>query len=84
MPAGSNIVHEYFKKDLPGGKILLKVDPIRWTAIELNIPNEGEPSAQELELKEDFRSDLTAGGFNASSPLEFNLYDAGLIGQGSE
>ena len=75
----SNIVHQYFKKDHNGVKILLKVDPIRLQAIELSISAQGEPSVRDLEFGADMEAKITAAGFVATGPFEFNLYDAGLL-----
>jgi len=80
----SNIVHQYFKKDQPGLKILLKVDVIRLRAIELIVPDKGELSWNEIEIQEGTVDQLVAGGFKETGPLEFNLYDAGLTGPRTE
>lgn len=80
----SNIVHQYFKKEADGGKILLKVDPLRLQGIELSIPAKGEPAWRELEFSEDVDKELAAAGFQAIGPFEFNLYEAGLIGPETE
>ena len=77
---GSNIVHQYFKKDHDGVKILLKVDPIRRLGVELTIPAEGEPSVRDLEFGGDMDEKILAQGFEPTGPFEFNLYDAGLLG----
>jgi len=76
----SNIVHQYFKKDHNGVKILLKVDPIRLQAIELSIPAKGDPSVRDLEFGTDIEEKIIAAGFEPTGPFEFNLYDAGLLG----
>jgi hypothetical protein len=77
--SSSNIVHQYFKKDHQGVKILLKVDPIRLQAIELSIPPQGEPSVRDLEFGTDMEENILASGFEPTGPFEFNLYDAGLL-----
>lgn len=65
-------------------KILLKVDPIRLRGVELTIPDSGEPSAREFDLEPDIFEQLKAEGFSVASPLEFHLYDAGLISPGAQ
>jgi hypothetical protein len=77
---GSNIVHQYFKKDRDGVKILLKVDPIRRLAIELTIPAGGDPTVRDLTFGEDMDKEIATQGFEPTGPFEFNLYDAGLLG----
>ena len=66
--------------DRDGAKILLKVDPIRFQAIELTIPSRGEATWREMEFTEEFDSEIAARGFEATGPFEFNLYEAGLLG----
>jgi hypothetical protein len=76
--ASSNIVHQYFKKEFEGSKILVKVNPIHWTGIEIAIDPDGNAEAREMEFDAEILDDLKVDGFEASSPLEFNLYYSGL------
>jgi hypothetical protein len=76
--ASSNIVHQYFKKELEGSKILVKVNPIHWNGMEIVIDANGEAEGRELEFDAAIFDDLKADGFEPSSPLEFNLYYSGL------
>jgi hypothetical protein len=78
MAKGSNIVHQYFKKEFEDFTILVRVNPIQWKGTELTLPKNGEPEVRELDFDEDIFEDLRADGFNESSPLEFNLYYSGL------
>jgi hypothetical protein len=78
MAKGSNIVHQYFKKELEEAKILVKVNPIMFTGTEITLFKNGEPEVRELEFDEEIFDDLKADGFEESSPLEFNLYFSGL------
>jgi hypothetical protein len=80
----SNIVHQYFKKDLTGMKILMKVDVLRLRAVELRVPDDGPLSWEETDINEDAVNQLMADGFQQSGPLEFNLYEAGLAGPRTE
>jgi hypothetical protein len=79
MGKGSNIVHQYFKKDFEGHKILVKVNPITYFGSEITIPKEGEAEFRELEFDAEIFEDLKADGFVEASPLEFNLYLSGLV-----
>lgn len=79
MAKGSNIVHQYFKKELDGGKILVKVDPIHFSGTEITVPEKGEPELREMEFDAEIFDDLKADGFQDASPLEFNLYLNGLV-----
>ena len=75
----SNIVHQYFKKEFDGAKIMVKVNPIQLKGTELVITKEGKVESRDLEFDEDILSDLKEDGFEDASPLEFNLYQSGLV-----
>jgi hypothetical protein len=77
MGKDSNIVHQYFKKEEEDLKILVKVNPITFFGTEITVTPEGT-ELQELEFDEEIFEDLKADGFAEASPLEFNLYVAGL------
>jgi hypothetical protein len=74
----SNIVHQYFKKEIENAKIMVKVNPIQLKGTELTIAEDGTVEARDLEFDEDILEDLKVDGFEEASPLEFNLYQAGL------
>lgn len=80
MAKSQNIVHQYFKKELPEGKILVKVDPIQFKGTEISISNDGNMEIRDMKFDEEIFEDLKADGFIACSPLEFNLYESGLAG----
>jgi hypothetical protein len=77
--SSSNIVHQYFKKENEEGKTLLKINPIHRTGIEIVVPAKGEVESEEIEVPADFEAGLLKEGYAACSPLEFNLYWAGLV-----
>jgi hypothetical protein len=78
MAKDSNIVHQYFRKELGDHTILVRVNPIQWTGMEITLPNNGEPSVRALEFDESIFEDLKIDGFQEAGPLEFNLYFSGL------
>ena len=78
MAKSQNIVHQYFKKQLDGIQILVKVNPILYTGTEITIDQEGKVEVQEMEFDEEIFNDLNVDGFEKCSPLEFNLYLSGL------
>jgi hypothetical protein len=80
MAKDSNIVHQYFKKDFEDFKVLVKVNPIQFKGSEITVHTKGNIELRELEFDSDIFDDLTADGFEPSSPLEFNLYFSGLAG----
>lgn len=76
--ASSNIVHQYFKKELEGSKILVKVNPIHWKGTEITIDPDGAVAGRDLDFDEEILEDLKTDGFEPASALEFNLYYSGL------
>jgi hypothetical protein len=79
MAKGSNIVHQYFKKEFEGAQILVKVNPIEFKGTEISISKDGQTEMRELEFDSEIFDDLQADGFEPSSALEFNLYFSGLV-----
>ncbi len=78
MAKNNNIVHQYFKKETEGTKLLVRVNPIHWTGAELSITSTGA-EMRELEFDSEIFEDLKADGFTEVNPIEFNLYLAGLL-----
>jgi hypothetical protein len=80
MAKSSNIVHQYFKKQVGEGAIILvKVNPLLFTGTEISVLPSGEVEMREMEFDEQIFEDLNEDGFLESSPLEFNLYYSGLV-----
>src|SRR5690606_22730120 len=78
MAKSGNVVHQYFKRDFEGYKLLVKLNPIRLTGVELTRFDDGRVEKRELEFDEDMLEDLKTDGFDETSALEFNLYRSGL------
>jgi hypothetical protein len=78
MAKNNNIVHQYFKKELEGTKILVKLNPIHLTGTELTITGT-DTEMRELEFDAEIAEDLKADGFAEVNAMEFNLYLAGLL-----
>ena len=78
MAKGSNIVHQYYKREFEEFTVLVKLDPIHFKGTEITIHKNGESGMRELDFDQDILDDLKADGFAESSPLEFNLYYSGL------
>lgn len=78
MAKGSNIVHQYFKKQFEEATILVRVNPIHYTGTEITILPDGKVDVREMEFDQDIFDDLKADEFVEASPLEFNLYFNGL------
>ena len=79
MGKDSNIVHQYFKKELTDCTLLVKVNPLQLKATEITVFRDQDPELRELDVDEAILEDLKADGFTEASPLEFNLYLSGLI-----
>ena len=79
MAKDSNIVHQYFRKELGDAVLLVKLNPLRLKVTEITLQKDCEPELRELDVGEDILDDLHADGFTAASPLEFNLYLSGLM-----
>ena len=79
MAKGSNIVHQYFKKELDEAKILVKVNPLLFTGTEITVHNNGEIELRDLAFDEEIFQDLSADEFQEVNPMEFNLYLSGLV-----
>jgi len=79
MSIHSNIVHKYFKKEIEGSKILVKVNPIHFTGTEMTVNLNGGLDTRQLEFDEQIWEDLSVDGFVEVSGMEFNLLLSGLI-----
>lgn len=73
-----DIVHEYYKKEFEDFMILLQLNPVNFTGVELTIPKTGKLEKRKLEFDEDIYEDLEVDEFVKSSALEFNIYLKGL------
>lgn len=76
----SNIVHQYFKKEEGGVKIMLQINPIHLRGVELTINKSSVVGEREIEFGENIVQELKENGYTESSPLEFNLFYTGLAG----
>ena len=78
MGKASNIVHQYFKKQLEDITVLVKVNPLNFLVTEITLYKGRDPEVREIEADADIIEDLSSEGFTEASPLEFNLYLSGL------
>jgi hypothetical protein len=78
MSKDKNIVHQYFKKEIEEGKILVKVNPIHYTGIEIFVDNEEHSEIRKMEFDDQIFDDLREDGFAEVNAIEFNIYFAGL------
>ncbi|MTI21417.1 hypothetical protein E1176_10340 [Fulvivirga sp. RKSG066] len=73
-----HVVHEYFKREFDDFTVLVQLNPVDYTGVELTIPKSGTIEKRKLEFDEDIYEDLKVDGFAQSSALEFNIYLKGL------
>ena len=78
MAKSNNIVHQYFKKELEGAKIIVKVNPIHMIGSESTVTAAGA-ELRDIELDSQIFDDLKEDGFVEVNAIEFNLYLAGLL-----
>lgn len=78
MAKDSNIVHQYFRNEAGETLILVRVNPIHYTATEITVASTGEKELREFELDEEFEKELKANGFLPAGAMEFNLFFSGL------
>ncbi|MGK7396318.1 MAG: hypothetical protein ACNS62_17205 [Candidatus Cyclobacteriaceae bacterium M3_2C_046] len=74
----SNVVHEYFKKEWEGGLIMVQLNPVTFTGLELII-HQNKVKKTKRTFDEEIYKDFEADGFVRANPLEFNLYLKGMI-----
>lgn len=79
MAKDSNIVHQYFRKEIEGATIMVKVNPVHFKGTEIMVFSNGTTNVREIDFDENIAEDLNADGFIPASALEFNLYHAGLV-----
>ena len=79
MAKGSNIVHQYFRKETAEFTLLVKVNPIQLKATEITIYKDQDPDLREIDIDAEIFEDLKTDGFIEASPMEFNLYLSGII-----
>lgn len=75
-----DIVHEYFKKEFEDFTVIVQLNPVTFTGLELTIPKSGKKQKRKLQFDEGIYEDLEVDGFLKSSALEFNLHLKGLVG----
>jgi hypothetical protein len=80
MAKENNIVHQYFKKEHAGIKILVKVNPIHLKGTEITLEDQAL-EIRDLTFDAAIFEDLQADGFEEVSAMEFNLYLSGLAGR---
>ena len=74
MVKKDTVVYKYFKRIFDDYQVLVAVNPMDFSGIELIIhPNE-KVEKNDMQYDEDIYEDLEIDNFQKSSPLEFQLY----------
>ena len=73
------MIHEYFKKEIAGAKILVQLNPKTFEGLELIVHPDQSIEKTPRQFEGDIYEDLEADEFIASSPIEFNLYLKGIF-----
>lgn len=68
------IVYKYFKRVFDDYQVLVAVNPIDYSGIELIIHPDERVEKNGMQYDEDIYEDLEVDEFKESSPLEFQLY----------
>lgn len=68
------IVYKYFKRVFEDYQVLVGVNPIDFTGIELIVHPGDKVEKTDMQFDEDIYEDLEVDEFKESSPLEFQLY----------
>ena len=74
-----DVVHTYFKREFPEFTILVRLNPIDYTGLELTIFPDGNIEKRKLQFDEEIEEDLKTDEFKPSGALEFNLYLKGIL-----
>ncbi len=78
MPKESNIVHRYMRKKSQASTVLLRINPLNHSALQLTLTPGENPQLHKVEFDETVWDDLKEEGFEEANSLEFNLYYSGL------
>ena len=72
------VVHQYFKLDNQDFTILVQINPLDLSGLELILAPDGKTLKTPRQFDADIYEDLDADGFTPSSALEFNLHLKGI------
>ncbi|MDH5476676.1 MAG: hypothetical protein OEX22_13345 [Cyclobacteriaceae bacterium] len=74
----ATIIHQYYKGEFEGIKVLVQINPESLRGVELVIDTANNIKKTKRVFDTDIYDDLAADNFIESSALEFNLYLKGL------
>jgi hypothetical protein len=74
----SAVVHEYYKRVFEDYIVLVQLNPIDYSGLELIVHPDKKLEKTKMQFDEDIREDLEVDEFKKTTALEFNLYLQGL------
>lgn len=74
----SLVVHEYYKRVFEDYIVLVQLNPIDYSGLELIIHPDKKIEKTKMQYDEHIQEDLAVDDFQKSNALEFNLYLKGL------
>lgn len=74
----SAVVHQYYKYCEEDLVILVQINPITFTGLEILMESDKKIVKTRRQFDEDIYQDLSADGFEEASALEFNIFLKGL------
>ena len=77
----TQVIYQYFKKELEEGKILVRINPQTFEGTELLVNAESQVQLTKRLFDKTIYEDLDFDEFSNGSALEFNLYLKGIGSQ---
>ena len=74
----SAVVHQYYKLENQDFTILVQINPMDLSGLELILAPDGQVIKTPRQFDEDIYEDLDADGFTTAGALEFNLHLKGI------
>jgi len=74
----SAVVHEYYKRVFDDYIVLVQVNPMDFSGLELIVHPDKKLEQTKMQFDEDIKEDLEVDEFKPITALEFNLYLKGL------
>jgi len=75
----SAVVHEYFKRVFDDYIVLVQLNPIDYSGLELIVHPDKKLEKTKMQFDENIKEDLEVDEFKPVTALEFNLYLKGLV-----
>ena len=67
-------IYQYYQKELPEARILVRIDPLTLAGLELIVLPDGQTKKTVRQFDESVYEELAVDEFAEGSAMEFNLY----------